>query len=192
MKYEFSENMPRSRRRTLNTFAGALQSLLLQKSFDDITVRDICELSLLPKSTFYNYFDDKYDLLNFLFYYSRQTITGAYGDWDMYSLNKAAAVVSAILVDHRDELRRILELNPDGSTFQWALLQFAIRAFDRIRIKFKTDSEDDFPPELQAKINAYKLLAVMEWIIRRTDIDLAETQRLLGQILSTEYEPQDI
>ena len=95
--------MPRSRRRTLNTFAGALQSLLLQKSFDDITVRDICELSLLPKSTFYNYFDDKYDLLNFLFYYSRQAITGAYGDWDMYSLNKAAAVVSAILVDHRDE-----------------------------------------------------------------------------------------
>ena len=140
----------------------------------------------------YNYFDDKYDLLNFLFYYSRQAITGAYGDWDMYSLNKAAAVVSAILVDHRDELRRILELNPDGSTFQWALLQFAIRAFDRIRIKFKTDSEDDFPPELQAKINAYKLLAVMEWIIRRTDIDLAETQRLLGQILSTENEPQDI
>ncbi|MBQ1319221.1 MAG: TetR family transcriptional regulator [Solobacterium sp.] len=192
MKYEFSENMPRSRRRTLNTFAGALQSLLLQKSFDDITVRDICELSLLPKSTFYNYFDDKYDLLNFLFYYSRQAITGAYGDWDMYSLNKAAAVVSAILVDHRDELRRILELNPDGSTFQWVLLQFAIRAFDRIRIKFKTDSEDDFPPELQAKINAYKLLAVMEWIIRRTDIDLAETLRLLGQILSTENEPQDI
>ena len=101
-------------------------------------------------------------------------------------------MVSAILVDHRDELRRILELNPDGSTFHWTLLQFTIKAFDRIRIKFKTENPDAYPPELQAKINAYKLLAVMEWIIRRGDIDLPETRRLLSRIFPAKSESQDV
>lgn len=38
-----------------------------KKTFDDITVKEICALAMVPHSTFYNYFEDKFDLLHTLF-----------------------------------------------------------------------------------------------------------------------------
>lgn len=42
-------------------------ALLEQKPFESIQVNELCQACMIPKSTFYNYFDDKYDLLNYLF-----------------------------------------------------------------------------------------------------------------------------
>ncbi len=53
----------RSRRDLIN----ALESLLPQKSFDDITVKDITDRALVSKNTFYNNFTDKASLLEALF-----------------------------------------------------------------------------------------------------------------------------
>ena len=39
--------------------------LLSEKSFEEITVRQLCEAAQYPRATFYNYFDDKYDLLGY-------------------------------------------------------------------------------------------------------------------------------
>lgn len=53
----------RSRRDLMN----ALESLLPQKSFDDITIKDITDRALVSKNTFYNNFTDKDSLLEALF-----------------------------------------------------------------------------------------------------------------------------
>lgn len=39
--------------------------LLSEKSFEEITVGQLCEAAQYPRATFYNYFDDKYDLLGY-------------------------------------------------------------------------------------------------------------------------------
>ena len=52
----------RSRRDLMN----ALESLLPEKSFDDITVKDITDRALVSKNTFYNNFKDKEELLEYL------------------------------------------------------------------------------------------------------------------------------
>ena len=48
-----------------NLYEGLL-SLMKDKSFEDIKVSDICQTSLINRSTFYDHFNDKYELLNSL------------------------------------------------------------------------------------------------------------------------------
>ncbi|MCD7951216.1 MAG: TetR/AcrR family transcriptional regulator [Erysipelotrichaceae bacterium] len=52
-----------------DTFSEALNLLLETTPFEDITTLQIIEQSKLSRSTFYRYFNDKYDLLTYLFHH---------------------------------------------------------------------------------------------------------------------------
>lgn len=52
--------------RTVRDFETALEQMLQKKSFERLTVDEICEAALLHRSSFYRYFHDKYDLLEHL------------------------------------------------------------------------------------------------------------------------------
>lgn len=53
--------------RTKRDLANALEELLKEKSIDDISIKDITDKALISKNTFYNNFNDKNELLVFLF-----------------------------------------------------------------------------------------------------------------------------
>ena len=65
MKYDLSKPITRGAKRTLDALSSAMFFLLSGKSFEEITVGALCEQAQYPRATFYNYFDDKYDLLNY-------------------------------------------------------------------------------------------------------------------------------
>ena len=44
----------------ITTFSDLLET----KSFENITIQDLCEKANVRRSTFYRHFNDKYDLLN--------------------------------------------------------------------------------------------------------------------------------
>ena len=48
---------------TRGQLASALMALMLEKSFDEISVREICERAHVGRSTFYAHFQDREDLL---------------------------------------------------------------------------------------------------------------------------------
>lgn len=52
--------------KTETLLINAFMKLLEEKSFDKIKVNEICEKAMVHKTTFYNHFEDKYDLLNFV------------------------------------------------------------------------------------------------------------------------------
>jgi len=63
-----SENMKKEDlrvRRTYKLLSQALMSLLLEKSFEEIFVTDICERAMVHRTTFYKHFEDKFHLLDF-------------------------------------------------------------------------------------------------------------------------------
>lgn len=65
MKYYSEKKQTLSSKRALTSLVNALLKLLKSKSFEDITVQELCTESLISRATFYNYFEDKYDLLNY-------------------------------------------------------------------------------------------------------------------------------
>lgn len=50
--------------KTSENIKNTFSKLLLEKSFKDITVQNICDKALIGRSTFYDHYYDKYDLLN--------------------------------------------------------------------------------------------------------------------------------
>ena len=52
----------RVRKTKANLYKGLLQ-LMEEKTFEEIKVTDICKISIINRSTFYDHFNDKYELL---------------------------------------------------------------------------------------------------------------------------------
>lgn len=53
---------------TKKMIANAIKQLMQVKSFDKITVSDIVDACSLNRNSFYYHFEDKYDLVNWIFY----------------------------------------------------------------------------------------------------------------------------
>ncbi len=52
-------------RKTYEALMRAFEELLSEKTFDDITVNELCETAMIRRPTFYSHFEDKYDFLRF-------------------------------------------------------------------------------------------------------------------------------
>lgn len=50
-------------RRTQKLLWDALMALLAEKAFESISVKDICDIAMVHRTTFYKHYEDKYDLL---------------------------------------------------------------------------------------------------------------------------------
>lgn len=53
---------------TKNALATSLKKLMREKSFEKISVSDICDECGMNRKSFYYHFKDKYDLVNWIFY----------------------------------------------------------------------------------------------------------------------------
>lgn len=65
MKYNLDNKTNRFAQRTLKAFSDTLFLQLKKKPFEEITVNELCTISNYPRATFYNYFEDIYDLLDY-------------------------------------------------------------------------------------------------------------------------------
>lgn len=52
--------------KTYDSLTTALQELLQEKAFEEITVKELCEKARVRTATFYSHFDDKYDFFFFM------------------------------------------------------------------------------------------------------------------------------
>ena len=53
--------------RTYDQLAASLIKLLSEKSFEELSVSEICDTANVHRATFYKHFNDKYEFLNFCF-----------------------------------------------------------------------------------------------------------------------------
>lgn len=51
------------------SLAENLRALMLRRIFEKITIKQICDATGVIRATFYNYFSDKYDCLNWIIYH---------------------------------------------------------------------------------------------------------------------------
>lgn len=63
----------RVRKTKANLYKGLIE-LMQEKEFEDIKVIDICKKSLINRSTFYDHFNDKFELLNSFMNYLKEEL----------------------------------------------------------------------------------------------------------------------
>ena len=59
---------------TKNALAASMKKLMREKPFDKISVSDICIDCGINRKSFYYHFRDKYDLVNWIFYFQEDLI----------------------------------------------------------------------------------------------------------------------
>lgn len=120
-----------STRRTYLLLSRSLFLLLEEMPFEKITLTQLCDRSLVPRSTFYRYFEDKYDLL----YYSLQTFfeqTKLNQDVIYLKDGKARTFVSKLvfhLEKNQESFRKICRLNKNG-IFMDILRNYLVQVLD--------------------------------------------------------------
>ena len=116
MKYDLNSKPNKSATRTLRAFSQALAELLEERSLESITIGMLCDACDYPRATFYNYFDDIYDLLYYSFGVIRVNL-----DMDKFTEVPEGSrtlflfeIFYNYLEDQWDWLSRVLEHNPQS------------------------------------------------------------------------------
>ena len=129
-----------STRRTYLLLSRSLFRLLEDTPFEKISLIQLCDHSMVPRSTFYRYFEDKYDLL----YYSLQTFfEEADQNKDLIYLKdgKGRKFVTKLihtLDQNRDSFRKICLTNKNG-VFMDILRDYLIQLLDEKTEELKKD-----------------------------------------------------
>ena len=160
MKYDLSQQQSLSAKRSLLQLKHTLATLLMEKPFDKITIQDLCEGSMISKSTFYNYFEDKFDLLRYFFQECKNEITRS-TDNSFDPLHTHEYLLD-YLDQYHDQIKKILRQNLMGGSLHNELLAFMNQSFERLAVKMPFDM-GDVPVEIRSKVNTYSFLAVIDW-----------------------------
>ena len=138
MKIDPNQKLTIGARRTLLQLQKELERMLAEKDFSDIQVTELCERTMIPKSTFYHYFEDKFDLLNYLFESYQKLI---YPELDELHDHDAKAP---------EMLKNMFALADNA----------AYRAISK-----STDKERyDLPIEIVSRMNAYAIITIFDWV----------------------------
>lgn len=165
MKYDLNKKPTIGEKRTLLAFQDAFYQLLTAMSFEDLTVKDLCAKSMIPRATFYNYFDDKYDLLAYSWITIRQWIQEHIGH--ERSFEKMFDAYIEKLLDYFDEeLPKLRQIVDHNSTTQYLLSDFRnFLSADFLAIFKKGPRTWKFkvPLDIVAQLYANAVLITLHW-----------------------------
>lgn len=169
MKYDLSKKPTRGAQRTLEAFSKTMLELLSQKSFEHISVNEICDISNFPRATFYNYFDDKYDLVDYCWYTLAKEIQ--VDKVTKVESDRALIIYFDRLYDIFDKNKHLLNNILQNNQFSGQLVNSFINYFKNTMQKIFRKAIDyskyDLPVELMADHCSDTVLLVLEWIFLR-------------------------
>ncbi len=150
MKLDYRADLTTSQKRTTNLIVSTFFLLLTKKDFDDITVREICRTSLIPHSTFYNYFDDKYDVFRWAFF---RTFREYYPEMDLVmnhydNIDIASERLCDFMDKYKGILTKIAKHNPRNGSFYQLTYEIAYDIGQILAKNCTRDKNFDFPYEV--------------------------------------------
>lgn len=158
--------------KTKKILFNSLLNLMKIKNFEKIKISDICEESLINRSTFYAHYDDKYELLIDLFEERKLSLLKVFEDNENKAFSKEYLMeLLSILIDHIEENKEIysaiLANNRNG-----ILIDFLIDAIEKdVSERLKGNSEiksSDLPLDIIVKFYAGGLINIGIDCITRT------------------------
>lgn len=187
LKYDPNVKQSRGIERTQRAFATAMFDSLAQKPFDKITVNGLCQKADYPRATFYNYFDDKFDLLNFCWFKLGQDTHLDVSDTQKgkLTIKETFAQIYKLFKDQQSLLLSIIENNPIDSP----LVNHFVRHFTDViyaSVKKNVDAQNTHTPsELVAQHCSTTIIEILRWIyLGQHKVTLDEAETYLTELLS--------
>ena len=182
-------------RRTHKLLWEALMTELAQRSFEEITVKEICERAMVHRSTFYKHYEDKYALLE----------QGMRQMYDTLVAEVAHVPPSAFSVDHpppyfirvfehvaeHQQFYKLMLCGEGIGRFQKLVKDYiAEQALAKVRELSPANQHVAFPPAMQVQFFAGAFLSLLAWWLEN-DMPLSPHQ--MAQYLlsphSTSFSP---
>lgn len=177
MKYDFSKKITKFAQRTLADFSRVLFEALQKKSIESTTVGELCEKANYPRATFYNYFDDIYDLLNYC--WQRMAKDIVIDDYASIPAEDRTYVlfdrISTFLSGYQDVITKITKNNPMDGRFVESLRRFIREKIYTIIVNSPCSVKYKFPYELMAEHYSNTIQMVLEWCFIRKERMTKET-----------------
>ena len=173
MKYDLTKKLTIGASRTLYSLQQSLLSLLSEKSFEEIAVGELCEKAMLPRATFYNYFDDKYDLLEYCFKTARDRLDSGCRDAEtcVQRMNALMENCFDFLDQNRETMEWVLKNNPPNMS-----------------AAFKSNPDSHrfkVPQEMAANLYSQVILIILEWkYLDKKECSKEQAKEYLKQMVS--------
>jgi len=174
--------------KTKKILFDSLLKLMKNKNFEKIKISDICEDSLINRSTFYAHYEDKYELLMELFEEQKIALLKKLENNENIIFSKEYIMeLLNILIDHIDENREtysaILTNNRDG-----ILIDFLIDAIERdVSDRLKNNNEiidSKLPLDIIVKFYAGGLINIgIAWITRNEKYSKEELLSYIDKLI---------
>lgn len=159
--------------RTRRLLGEALIALVLEKRYDDITIQDILDRANIGRSTFYEHYWDKEDLLTSEVERVIDLLDQRLATSQQYA---ADVIPSLALLQHVREQQRLFQALLRGQGIRQALLrgqglQVVIQAFQdllrtRVEQRLREQSKREVSDELLAAVASYvagAFMTLMQW-----------------------------
>lgn len=192
MKYTSSKGQSIGVKRTLTAFEDAMFTLLSKQTFEKLTVSEICAQAMYPRATFYNYFDDKYDLLDYCWNSISQNIhlDQINSEHIKQSFFEVFDQIYELFSSYQALLLGIIKNNPLNSR----LVQNFINHFSKILEKVLNDTigkkQSIVPIELLAQQYSNSAVIILKWIfLERHQTTLAQAHVYLTALVGDDVLP---
>lgn len=169
MRYLDHDEMTISTKRTLKNLRQALTDLLKVKPLDKISIQELCDLAMISRGTFYNYFYDKYDLLNYDWTQLQLIIDPKFTDPDLANDNYKKYIhlflknLIGYLSKERETFQMIMAHNSD-SVFSINMHEYmAEQILLRLKEAIIPTDRASIPLELLARVYASTIITVGKW-----------------------------
>lgn len=176
MKYNLSKKPTRGAQRSLEAFSGTMFRLISEQPFERISVNQLCQLSNYPRATFYNYFDDKFNLLEYYWYILGEQIR--LQKFTQVPSNQMLTIYFDRFYDLLSEryswLKKVLKVNSLNSALMLSLIEYLKKQTRKIFYTCisskKCQRTTTIPIELLADHYSDTILLVLEWIFFKQNV----------------------
>lgn len=156
-------------KRTLKDLRQALTDLLKIKALDKISIQELCDLAMISRGTFYNYFYDKYDLLSYDWSQIQLTIDPKFTHPDL-GPNDYKEYIHLFLknlinyLDSERETYQLIMTHNSNNIFSLSMHEYIA---EQISFRLKEATDDlklkGIPLELLGTVYAGTIITVSKW-----------------------------
>lgn len=174
---------------TKKLLEDSLGALLEEKSFEEIRVMDICSKTKIHRSTFYTYFNDKYELLKsildkyeakFLEFLKKYKIEGKLVDFHVDIMIE----ILKYFYLNKNYLKVIFKNNREGSIIK--ILQKYLEAYiiEGVKDMKQISSDKPYMIEIMGSFYSGAFISVIgEWILKDCYITPEELSQYISDII---------